>query len=792
MSDVVRTIFHCMVHEHDLRLVVIAGLVCIIGIFASLAIAQHAAREAGRARTRWAMTAVVASGCTAWATHFIILLAFRPGLTSAFDPFLTVLSLACAIVGIAVGAFVFIRGRSGAEHFTAGIVVGTGVAALHYVGQLAYLVQGSLEWDITLICVSLIVSLPFFGLGLLLAASSNHQLRLLALPLFLAAITFLHFCGMAAIAISYDAAYRFPQNAVSAAGITPIVFAVASGLIALAVLGWRFDVEARSRLWRDQTRLRSLADVALEGLIICEREEIITVNGTIEAMSGHKAAELTAMRISSLLPGLDIPNLPDREEREAQLQSANGKLIPVRVLRRQVEVGHRAQTVIAVRDQRERLRTEAAMKALVFKDPLTGMANRTRFFELLAMHAKQKKDTNQAFAVLMIDLDRFKIINDTYGHAIGDVILCEVAHRMRSALRRGDIIARLGGDEFAVLALAVDDVVAAEALATRIIEAVSARPYVDAGRPLFIGASVGLTWAHDSGDKPDDLLRHADLALYAAKDAGRGKIRRFDARLEERLRRSLEIEEGLRIAIAEDQLELHYQPLVDAKTGRIISAEALVRWRHPERGLIPPAEFIQIAEETGLIVPLGEWVLHTACRDAASWPGEVRVAVNLSPVQFRDPSLVSAVMSAMGSAKLPPARLDLEITEGVLLGDEQQTLDTLKKFSAWGVRITMDDFGTGYSSLSYLRKFPFNKVKIDQSFVRQLPDDPESVALVRAIISMTSALGMATTIEGVETAQQFKFAVDEGCTSVQGYYIGRPTDAAAFARLVTRGTIVAV
>lgn len=791
MGNLVWSVFHCMVHEHDRRLVVIAGLVCLIGIFASLAIAQHAAREVGASRTRWAAVAVIASGCTAWATHFIILLAFKPGLPSAFEPVLTALSLLCAITGIAAGIFVAVGGRRKTDHFIAGLIVGTGVAALHYVGQLAYLVQGKVEWDPRLVVLSLAISLPLFGLGLLSAANRHLQIRLLALPILLTAITLLHFCGMAALRFSRDPSYSFPADAVSRSEITPIVFGVASALIALAVLGWRFDVEARTRLRRDRSRLRALADMALEGLIICEDDEIITVNSTMEAMTGHDAATLSAMQVSALLPGLDIPNLPEREEREAQLLGADGRLIPVRALRRQVELGHREPTVIAVRDQRERLRTEAAMRALVFKDPLTGMANRTRFLELLSVYAKTKRETDQAFAVLMIDLDRFKIINDTYGHAVGDVILCEVAHRMRSVLRRGDVIARLGGDEFAVLALSVENIADAEALAARIIDAVSVQPYLEGGRPLFVGASIGLKWAQDDQEKPDDLLRHADLALYAAKDAGRGRTRSFDARLEERLRESQAIEEGLRMAIAQGQLELHYQPLVDARTGRIISAEALVRWRHPERGLIPPADFIAIAEETGLIIPLGEWVLHTACREAASWPGKIRVAVNLSPVQFREPSLVSSVMSALGAAKLSPERLDLEITEGVLLGDEQQTLDTLTKFSAWGVRITMDDFGTGYSSLSYLRKFPFNTVKIDRSFVQQLPHDAESVALVRAIISMTSALGMATTIEGVETAEQFKFAVAEGCTSIQGYYIGRPTDAAEFGRLVRLGTIIA-
>ena len=294
------------------------------------------------------------------------------------------------------------------------------------------------------------------------------------------------------------------------------------------------------------------------------------------------------------------------------------------------------------------------------------------------------------------------------------------------------------------------------------------------GQAIHLGASVGIAIAPDDGDDPAEIMRNADLALYAAKASGRGAFRRYDVSLNEQMRERRAIETGLRLALAEGQLELYYQPLVDAKTGSITSAEALVRWNHPDRGLVPPSDFIGIAEETGLIVPLGEWVMRTACTEAATWPESMSVAINLSPAQFRDRSLVSHVVQAFQASSLAPERLELEVTEGVLLSDETGTLETLNQLKALGVGISMDDFGTGYSSLSYLRKFPFNKIKIDQSFVRQVPDDAESSAIVQAIITMAKCLGMSTTVEGVETPEQFEFSVSAGCDTIQGYLIGRP------------------
>ncbi|MES3097715.1 bifunctional diguanylate cyclase/phosphodiesterase [Sphingomonas aerolata] len=772
---------------HDGRLVLLAAVVCAIGTYASFALAHHAARASGASRLRWGAVSIVTSGCTAWATHFIVLLAFKPGMPAAFDPMLTSISLACAISGIGAGVSISLRVRRRSLHFVAGLVVGLGVTTLHYVGQSAYLVQGSVTWNMWLVALSIAFSLPMSGFAMIAAGSRSPRLRLTAPPLLLLSIALLHFCGMAAMTLRFDPTQRLPADAITPDAITPVVAGVSLLLIALAVLGLRFEIAAKARLKQDRRRLRELADVALEGLLICQGDIVVTANDSVESMAGYVAGALTGTHVSSLLPGLDVDSLPEREEREINLVHADGGKVPVRVLRREVALGHKVQTVIAVRDQRERLKTEARIHELAYTDALTGIANRARFFDQLALHTASRRAADRLFAVMMIDLDRFKYVNDTLGHAAGDMILSMVAERLRSTLREADVVARLGGDEFAVMQVAADEPDAAFALAARIVAVVENRPFMVDGQPIHLGASVGVALCPSDGEDPADLMQNADLALYAAKADGRGTFRRYDVSLDEKMRARRAIEAGLRTAIAEGQLELHYQPLVDAATGCISSAEALVRWNHPERGLVPPVEFIGIAEETGLILPLGEWVLRTACAEAAKWPANMGVAINLSPVQFREKSLVKMIAAALESAGLAADRLDLEITEGVLLSDEQGTMETLNELVALGVRVSMDDFGTGYSSLSYLRKFPFDKIKIDQSFVSQLPEDDESAAIVRAIITMAKCLGMTTTVEGVETQAQFAFSVDAGCDTLQGYLISRPLPGAALANFVASG-----
>lgn len=775
MVDAFVQVLHCIRHEHDSTLIALSGLICLVGVYASFAIANHALRVPVYLRLRWGTISVFAAGCTAWATHFVVLLAYEPGVPVGFDPVLTALSLGSAIIGIGAGIAIAIAGRPFRfKHFTAGIVVGLGVTALHYIGQYAYQIPGFIVWDWGLIGLSIFLSVPLFGVALTIVATRRRRFRKFGAPFLVVGIAVLHFFGMAAMTLHFDAGAQLPENTISPASITPVAGAVALSLLGLAVLGWWFDLSAMRQVRRDRQRLRELADVALEGLLICQGENIIAANSSMEGLSGYDNTELRDSQVGALLPGIDIAGLPEREEREAQLLDAAGQLVPVRVLRRDLSVAHKTQTVIAVRDQRERLRTEKRMRTLAYEDPLTRLPNRTRFFDLLAVHAASKRSSDNHFAVLMLDLDRFKPVNDAFGHAAGDRILRLVSERLKANLREGDVVARLGGDEFAVLQLSAENLSDAQQLSRRIIQSMEQEPFLFENQSLYLGTSVGIAMAPHDGDDPAVLLGNADLALYAAKTDGRGTFRHYDTSLDTETQKRRELEMGLRQALVDDALNLVYQPMVDTTTGAIVTAEALARWDHPTHGSIPPAHFVALAEESDLILKLGDWVLRRACQDASQWPGQISVAVNLSPAQFRDNAIVEKVAAALRQSDLPANRLELEITEGVLLNDYKRTTDILGRLRAMGVGISMDDFGTGYSSLSYLQKFPFDKLKIDQSFVRQIPEDTDSVAIVRAIITMSKILGLRTVVEGVETQQQFEFCLEEGCDVIQGYYVDRP------------------
>ncbi|WP_279594245.1 EAL domain-containing protein [Methylobacterium sp. J-030] len=768
-----RSVYICLTQAHDHQLILLAAGTCVVGVYGSFSVATHAARSEGRSATLWAGASIVASGCTAWATHMIGLLAFRPGMPAGFDPYLTALSLLVAIAGIGISVALAIGQRKRVHRFLIGVLLGSSIAALHYLGEASYLVAGTVTWDPPLLAVSIPTSLLMFGVAMVVTGERRRDLRRAGAPLLVAAIGVLHFGGMTAMTLAFDPERSLPPHAVPPEVIAPVVAGVSLGLLALAVVGLRLTLQARAQARRDQQRLRELANLAVEGLAVCDDDMITTANRSLERLLSVNPGELNGRRLSDLLPGLAVAALPEREEREAELVGTDGLRVPVRVLRSKVPLGSGLQTVLAIRDQRERLQTESKIRTLAYSDALTGLPNRAHFHDLLAHHVASYREHDRAFAVLVLDLDRFKLVNDTLGHGLGDVLLCKTAQRLKAALGEHDVVARLGGDEFAVLQADLPNPEVVQVLAGRIIELIG-RPFLIEGQLVNVGASVGAALAPVDGIEPSQLVRNADLALYKAKTDGKGTFRRFDPVLDARVQARRSLEADLRRAIAMQEFEVYYQPLVDARSGRITAAEALVRWRHPERGLVSPADFIPLAEETGLIGPLGQWVLRTACAQAAHWPSHIRVAVNLSPAQFRDLRLADTVKAALAASGLTADRLELEITEGVLLADEERTLATLTRLRAAGVSISMDDFGTGYSSLSYLRRFPFDKIKVDQSFVRQLPGDLESAAIVRAIITMGTCLGMTITVEGVETAEQFAFSAASGCDQVQGYLVSRP------------------
>ncbi|HLO19119.1 MAG TPA: EAL domain-containing protein, partial [Sphingomicrobium sp.] len=415
---------------------------------------------------------------------------------------------------------------------------------------------------------------------------------------------------------------------------------------------------------------------------------------------------------------------------------------------------------------------EQRITQLAFNDVLTGLPNRTMFHQQLEQLFRSSEGNGGLFALHCLDLDQFKVINDTLGHPAGDALLVETAQRLRHAAR-GHFVGRLGGDEFVVLQSAGDNRDAIDRLAREILSAI-ARPLSIDANELVPSTSIGIAIAPDDGSEGGTLLRNADLALYRAKEAGRGTYAFFEESLNQRAQERRQLESDLRMAVERGEFELHYQPLFDLEHNRICSFEALIRWNHPKRGLVAPADFIPVAEDTGLIVPIGAWVIREACAQAARWPGHIRVAVNVSPVQFHRGALHETILRALAVTGLAPDRLEVEITESIFLEGSETTLRLLHALRSVGVRVALDDFGTGYSSLSYLQSFPFDKLKIDRSFIHNLLTRQGASAIVHAITELANALGIETTAEGVEETAQLMELRAHGCSSVQGFLFSEP------------------
>jgi len=433
--------------------------------------------------------------------------------------------------------------------------------------------------------------------------------------------------------------------------------------------------------------------------------------------------------------------------------------------------------IAVIDDITERKRVEHRIAYLAHHDGLTGLVNRTALLQKIEEAGARSRRLGEAFSVLLLDLDRFKQVNDSMGHPVGDRLLCEVAARLKGLLRETDVLARLGGDEFAIIQAGdAGSERAAAALAGRVIACIG-RPFVIDGVEITVGTSIGIALAPEHHGASDELLKMADLALYCAKAAGRNGFRFFDPQMSAVASARQQIESDLRRAIQQNELEVHYQPIIDCKTGKISSAEALVRWRHPVKGLIYPDSFIPIAEETGLITLIGDRVLRAACAQAAAWPIDVRVAVNLSVIQIQKPNCVAVVMLALAESGLSPERLEIEITETALIESAAECLPALRQFKDLGITIVLDDFGTGYSSLSQLAMFPFDRIKIDKSFTQNMTKRSECAAIISATLTLAQSLDIATTAEGVETADQYRLLRLSGVTSLQGYFFKRPVRA---------------
>jgi len=482
----------------------------------------------------------------------------------------------------------------------------------------------------------------------------------------------------------------------------------------------------------------------------------------VEAQISRKRAEQQATLANEELSKAN-------EDLERRVEERTGRLI---------DANQRLKVEIADREA-----LQARSQYLAYHDSLTGLGNRLLFKEHLEEALRDASLAPHSAAVLFLDLDGFKSVNDTLGHSVGDLLLKSIAAKLRDILRPTDRIARLGGDEFAILQTSGAQPASSFAMAEQILAIVGQQNIID-GHDVTVGASIGIAFGSPGETDAEIILKNADIAMYSAKSDGRGTYRVFDPEMDSVVQARRILERNLRSGFSNNEFKLFYQPLIDLQTKKVKAFEALIRWDHPERGLISPSEFIQVAEEMGLIVSLGEWVLRQACTAAMDWPEEICVSVNLSPLQFAKGNLVYTVVSALASSALPGSRLELEITESVLLEKSERNISILNQLRSLGIRISMDDFGTGYSSIGYLRSFPFDKIKIDQSFVRDLLGEEGSLAIVRAIAGLGVSFGIITTAEGVETEAQMRCLNLEGCTEVQGYFFSKPVPADEISELL--------
>jgi diguanylate cyclase (GGDEF)-like protein/PAS domain S-box-containing protein len=777
-------VYACITGEHDFRLVLVAGTICLLAAFTAFSIFEQA-RRAERRAAGWTALAGFVAGTGIWATHFVAMLAYRPNLPIGYDLPLTLLSIAAAVLITGAGWTAALRsGRFGT--LVAGTVIGAGIGTMHYIGMAAVKLPGRFAWDPTLVVVSLLL-----GVALSAAALAEHRRRPRALPwrpalLFTLAICGLHFTAMAAASIFPEAGIALPPAAIDGRVLTLAVVAMALVILAIGFLMVLFDRKLARNAIEEAHRLRTFADAAVEGLVVIDGERIVDANRSFLRLAGFESVGDAPERLSDLLIEVNLAGLsmaPDAPPAECRLLRADGESREVELLLRPLAWRGAELRILAVRDISERKEAAERIAHLAFHDALTGLPNRAVFGDHLARTVDKADESADPVAILCVDLDGFKAVNDIYGHPAGDALLIAAAQRLRAAVRGHELVARLGGDEFAVVQSGGQQPDHAGLLAQRVLEAL-AEPFALGQDTVRISASVGVALFPTDAADPESLVKNADMALYRAKAEGRGTARFYEAAMDEALRRRRQLEADLRQAIGRGELAVHYQPLADLGSGKILGFEALLRWTHGRLGEIGPATFIPLAEESGLILKLGDWVLREACAEAARWTPALKLSVNLSPVQFTHGDLAAEVEAILAETGLDPTRLELEVTEGLLIKDADKAIAILERLKALGVQISMDDFGTGYSSLSYFRMFPFDKVKIDQSFIRDMIENPQARAIIRSVIGLGQGLGMPVVAEGVETAEQLEALRAEGCDQVQGYWISRPGPIAHFEGVV--------
>ncbi|GJE64744.1 putative signaling protein [Methylorubrum aminovorans] len=779
----------CVVQQHDLGLVAISAGICMLGCFSTVILMAEAVQAERRLLFPWLAAAAAVFGCSVWSLHFVAMLAFLPGEQAAYDLLPTAVSIAIAVAGAFVALLIWARTRHDPLGLAAaGLALAAAIAGMHYAGVSAMAASNLLVFEGAYVFGSLGLCATLAMVALARAGDLSGPGRRIEVTVWLAlAICGLHFTGMTALTVAPIAPQEEGGSVLGSTQLGLVVGLVSLIVLAAGLAALLMQRHLMRRRMDELSRMRLLGNLAHEGLFIHRSGRVVEINQAGLRLFETTTGEIVGRPVLDLFSEADAPAVmrrsrcrpEDLRPEEFEIRTASGTLVPVELSCRPIEYLGRPATAVALRDLSQRRRDEARIRHLALHDALTDLPNRTLLEERLGLALENAAENGTSVALVYLDLDRFKPVNDFHGHSAGDALLVQAAKRMLAELRPTDTLARIGGDEFVIVLAHTRTLAQVAETAERLVAALG-RPFQIEGENrsealrVEIGASAGIALYPSDGSTADSLKRAADTALYRVKDEGRGTVRFFEAAMDEQLQARRRIEHELSGAIPRGELQLYYQPIVNGRTGEIETFEALIRWHHPERGCVPPVEFIPLAEQTDQIGRIGAWVLDTACATAVAWAHPWRVSVNVSPKQFRQPGFAAGVAAVLGRHGLPPGRLVLEITEGVFIQDAAMAVEVLTALRTLGVRLALDDFGTGYSSLSYLQRFKFDKIKVDQSFVRRLGQHADSLTIVRAITHLGHNLGLQVTVEGVETQEQLAVLRELGCDQMQGYLFARP------------------
>lgn len=753
-------------------------------------------------------------GLGIWSMHFVGMLAFSLPVPIHYGGAITLLSLVIAIIA-SIGGLALANFKEGKTYLiSGGIVLGIGISSMHYVGMAAMHLPAHMHHNNLLILLSVFVGVAAAIVSLWLAfavgkgdISGTARIKISSSVVMGFAIAGMHYIGMAAMSFHTQNNTHFVATGFELdPGLIGVTLTIAT-LLLMSFALWSSRLVAESNLIQEnEEKIRAITENLSDIIISINTHGIIEfANSAITATFGYQPEDVIGKNVSMLMPEphthkhdgyiqnyleTNNPQIIGKTLRELQAIAKDGRIFPIDLSVSETVIAGKKSFIGTIRDISERIEAQQRLQYLAHHDALTSLPNRHYFLEHIEHALAKAKRRDQLVAIMFLDLDRFKVINDTLGHSVGDQLLQEIAHRLKNCIRAGDVIARISGDEFTLLLDDLSDEKDISVIAKKIIHELSL-PFAASGHELFTSASIGISIYPTDGKTSSGMMRHADIAMYRAKSEGGNQYRFYSTEMKARGGNRLKLESDLRHALEREEFELYYQPQVDNENGVYSGSEALIRWNHPTLGLLPPSDFIPLLEETGLIIPVSDWIIRTACEQAIVWHKmglpPMHVAVNLSARQFSDKHLTDKILKILQSTGLSPEYLELEITENILMQHDSHTMNIIHNLHALGVQLAIDDFGTGYSSLSYLRKFPIHTLKIDRSFVRDITTDSDDAAIVQLIIAMAHSLKLNVIAEGVETREQIEFLKQKKCWEMQGYYFSEPLPAAKLTPLLQKG-----